>query len=191
MYWPDIGYVQGMSFIGGIVLMVTESVYYGFILFHNIITKSCLYNFYSFDENYMKTWQVIFKQIFGHNSKDLLFHLEEEKVNPSLYLIEWFMSLFARALNMDITCWVWDLILLDGQHILYKTATAIMMTLEEDLMNASDIEDIMHILQTAQDRITDEEEFVRCIFRVNIPDWIDKELERLENDYVLKNLKLS
>jgi hypothetical protein len=46
---------------------------------------------------------------------------------------------------------VWDLIFLDGQHILYKTATAIMMTLEEDLMNALDFEEIMIVLKSSQD----------------------------------------
>lgn len=62
------------------------------------------------------------------------------------------------------------------------------MTLEDELMNALDLEEIMMILKNTQDRITDEEEFVRCIFRVNIPEWIDKELERLENDKILENL---
>lgn len=65
------------------------------------------------------------------------------------------------------------------------------MTLEEDLMNAADLEEIMMILKSTQDRITNEEEFVRCIYRVEIPDWIDLELERLENDKILDNLKLT
>ena len=121
-------------------------MYSGFILFHNIISKSALFSFYEFDESYMKKWIIIFKQILGFNLQELCFHFEDEGIQPNLYLYEWFMSLFSKTLNVDITCRVWDLILLEGIHILYKTAIAIFKTLQDDLLNA-DFDEIMVILK--------------------------------------------
>ena len=67
MYRPDIGYVQSMSYIGGIVLMLTSNDFGAFVLFHNIITKSALYPFYKFDDTYTKQRIIIYKQILGLN----------------------------------------------------------------------------------------------------------------------------
>ena len=118
VYRPDIGYVQGMSYICGIVCLLTNTDYAAFVLFHNIVTKSNLFPFYRFDETYMKQRIVLFKQVFGYNLQELWFHFEDNGIQPNLYLYEWFMSLFAKALNMDIVCRVWDLILLDGVQII-------------------------------------------------------------------------
>jgi hypothetical protein len=181
VYRPDIGYVQGMSYICGIICLLTKTDYACFILFHNIITKSNLFPFYSFDDTYMKQRIVIFKQIFGYNLQDLCFHFEDEGIQPNLYLYEWFMSLFAKALNMDIVCRVWDLILLDGIPILYKTAIVILSSLEEELLN-SDFDDIMRILRNTSNSIKNEDEFIDQIMKITLPRWIDLELPILEQD---------
>ncbi len=151
------------------------------MLFHNIITKSALYPFYKFDDTYMKQRIIIYKQIFGYNMQELCFHFEDEGVHPNLYLYEWFMSIFSKALNVDITCWVWDLILLDGLHILYKTAIAILKTMEDILLESDFDEIMMHLRKTSQ-YIIEEEEFVKRISEAAIPEWIEIELPRLEND---------
>lgn len=92
------------------------------------------------------------------------------------------MSLFAKALNMDIVCRVWDLILLDGVQIIYKTAIAILSTLEEELLE-SDFEGIMRILRDTSNLITDEDDFIlNGVLKITLPQWIDLELPLLEKD---------
>jgi TBC1 domain family member 14 len=161
--------------------LLTKTDYAAFILFHNIVTKSNLFPFYRFDDTYMKQRIVIFKQIFGYNLQDLCFHFEDEGIQPNLYLYEWFMSLFAKALNIDIVCRVWDLILLDGISILYKTAIVILSTLEEELLE-SDFDDIMKLLRNTSNSITNEDEFIEAILKINLPQWIDLELPILEKN---------
>lgn len=131
----------------------------------------------------MKQRIIIYKQILGYNLQDLCFHFEDEGVQPNLYLYEWFMSLFSKALNVDIACRVWDLIFLDGLHILYKTAIAILAMLQPALLE-SEFDEIMQILKSTHERITDEEEFIAQIKEVSIPEWIESELPWLEGDKV-------
>ena len=171
MHRPDIGYVQGMSYICGIVCLLTSSDYEAFLLFHNIITKSSLLPFYSFDDTFMKQKTVIFKQIFGYNLQDLCFHFEDEGIQPNLYLYQWFMSLFAKALNMNIVCRIWDLLLLDGSVILYKTSIAILSTLQEQLIE-SEFSEIMQVLRNTSNLIIDEDEFIDTVLNTSIPHWI-------------------
>jgi len=135
----------------------------------------------------MKQRIVIFKQIFGYNLQDLCFHFEDEGILPNLYLYEWFMSLFAKALNMDIVCRVWDLILLDGIQIMYKTAIVILSTLEEQLLE-SDFDQIMQVLKNTSKLITEEDEFIHAILHTSLPEWIDLELPLLEKDQLPSEL---
>ena len=49
VFRPDVGYVQGMSYIAGSLLMHTGDELHGFQLFANMMNRYLLYNFYSFD----------------------------------------------------------------------------------------------------------------------------------------------
>ena len=64
---------------------------------------------------------------------------------------------------------------MDGLHILYKTAIAILAMLQPALLE-SEFDEIMQILKSTHERITDEEEFIAQIKEVSIPEWIESEL---------------
>ena len=49
VFRPDVGYVQGMSYIAGSLLMHAGDEYMGFKLFANMMNKYIMFNFYSFD----------------------------------------------------------------------------------------------------------------------------------------------
>lgn len=146
-----------------------------------MITRSNLYNFFGFNDVYMKQRVVIFKQILGHNLQDLCFHFEDEGIQPNLYLYEWFMSIFSKSLNLNLILRVWDMIIFEGIHTLYKTAIAILQLLEEELLE-SDFDEIMQILRNTQKSITDEDQFVELITQAKIPEWLAEEILILEKD---------
>jgi hypothetical protein len=76
------------------------------------------------------------------------------------------MTLFTRALNIDLVSRVWDFYFLDGIFILYQTAIgiflslilflAILRILEKHLLE-EDFEGIMRIMKNIPEQITDEE----------------------------------
>ena len=43
---PDVGYVQGMSYIAGILLVYSEE-YSAFVLFHRMVTSATLLPFFT------------------------------------------------------------------------------------------------------------------------------------------------
>ena len=49
VYRPDLGYVQGMSYVAGSLLMHTGDEYQGFQCFANMMNHYLIYNFYSFE----------------------------------------------------------------------------------------------------------------------------------------------
>ena len=65
----------------------------------------------------------LFRQVFQHNLPALCEHFEYENILPKSYIFDWFMTLYTRALNIDLVSHVWDLYLLDGVYIIYQTAS--------------------------------------------------------------------
>lgn len=65
IYRPDLGYIQGMSFVAGAMLLNTNSEYDTFCLFANLMTNSnLLYNFYTFNMDFVNlTFHLFMNQL--------------------------------------------------------------------------------------------------------------------------------
>jgi hypothetical protein len=61
---------------------------------------------------------------------DLCEYFEEEKIDPRNYIYEWVMTMFTRALPLDIAKRVWDLYYLDGFQVLFTASLAILRILK-------------------------------------------------------------
>ena len=60
---PDVGYVQGMSYLAGFLLL-ENSEYQTFILFHNLLIKSQILSFYKFKADEIIQRLKFFRQAF-------------------------------------------------------------------------------------------------------------------------------
>ena len=145
MYRPDIGYVQGMSYIVGIVLLYIQDEYKSFMNFSNLMLKYPIMPFYTFNEEFVTKVLQLFKQLFQINLPDLCDHFEMEEIKPRQYVYKWVMTLFSTTLPLRVVSHVWDLYFLDGIFILYQTSIAILRLLRPKLLQ-EDMEGIMQIL---------------------------------------------
>jgi hypothetical protein len=95
------------------------------------------------------------------------------------------MTMFSRALNINLVSRVWDFYFLDGIFVLFQTAIgknhffslfkAILRTLQTDLLS-EDFEGILRILKSVPDLVTNEEQFVTFIYDVSFPKWLYEEI---------------
>lgn len=146
MFRPDIGYVQGMSYLAGIVLLYVRDEYKSFMNFSNLMLKYPIMPFYTFNEEFVTKVLQLYKQLFQINLPDLCDHFEMEEIKPRQYVYKWVMTLFSTSLPLKIVSRVWDLYFLDGIFILYQTTIAILRLLRPKLLQ-EDMEGILHILQ--------------------------------------------
>ena len=113
-----------MSYVAAVLLMYMDEQQ-AFSSFCNIVTKFPIMPFYSFNDGQVKKVMQLFKQVLQHNLPDLCEHLETENIQPKQYVYEWLMTLFTRALPLNIVSRVWDFYFLDGIFILYQTSIGI------------------------------------------------------------------
>ena len=64
MYRPDIGYVQGMSYLAAVVLIHIEDEQRSFQTFANLMLKTPMMPFYTFNEEFVTKALQLFKQVF-------------------------------------------------------------------------------------------------------------------------------
>ena len=80
MYRPDIGYVQGMSYVAATFLLFMDNEYQSFVTFCNLMTKYPIMPFYSFNDVLVRKIMQLYKQVFAYNLPELCEHFELENI---------------------------------------------------------------------------------------------------------------
>ena len=83
-------------------------------------------------------------------------HFTRLALRPDLYLLDWLMTLYSRALPLDVTCRIWDLIARDGETFLIKAALGILALYEERLLAETDFVLIAQFLSRLPDDINSD-----------------------------------
>ncbi|XP_074531611.1 TBC1 domain family member 12 [Halichoeres trimaculatus] len=141
-YRPDIGYVQGMSFIAAVLILNLEEAE-AFITFANLLNKPCQMAFFRVDHELMLKYFAAFEVFFEENLPRLFYHFQTNNLTPDLYLIDWIFTLYSKSLPLDVACRVWDVFCRDGEESLFRTGLGILRLFEEVLLQM----DFIHIAQ--------------------------------------------
>ncbi|CAL8093264.1 unnamed protein product [Calicophoron daubneyi] len=136
VYQPQIGYVQGMSFIAAILLLVMNDTFDAFVLFAHILDMPCHRAFYSLEENEFIVYFRTFDRILAECLPQLYAHFKCVGMESNMYLFDWLFTIFSRSLNLDAGIRIWDLFFLEGELALLKAALAILRLYESQLLES-------------------------------------------------------
>ncbi|XP_056152952.1 TBC1 domain family member 12 [Lampris incognitus] len=150
-YRPDVGYVQGMSFIAAVLILNMEEAD-AFISFANLLNKPCQMAFFRVDHELMLKYFGAFEVFFEENLPRLYGHFQSSNLTPDLYLIDWIFSLYTKPLPLDVACRVWDVFCRDGEEFLFRAGLGILRLYQDVLLQM----DFIHIAQFLA-RLPDEE----------------------------------
>ncbi|KAM8924151.1 TBC1 domain family member 12-like [Pelodytes ibericus] len=164
-YRPDVGYVQGMSFIAAVLILNLEEAD-AFIAFANLLNKPCQLAFFRVDHSMMLKYFAAFEVFFEENLPKLFLHFNAYGLTPDLYLIDWIFTLYSKSLPLDLACRVWDVFCRDGEEFLFRTALGI-LRLYEDILLQMDFIHIAQFLTKLPEDIISEKLFT-CIAAVQM-----------------------
>ena len=180
---PDIGYVQGLSYIAGTLLLQMDK-FTSFVCFMNIILSPNILPFYRLDEDSIKKRLELFNELLKLNLPKLYKHFEENEVLSEHYLIEWFMTLFTRNLHIDLALRIWDIYMIEGIMAVYKSAIVIFKLNEKILLNM-DFSEIMNMLKNLDKNNINEDKFVEELNNVKFNDKILNKIHQLNDEYLI------
>uniref|UniRef100_A0A667XRA6 TBC1 domain family member 14 n=1 Tax=Myripristis murdjan TaxID=586833 RepID=A0A667XRA6_9TELE len=141
-YRPDVGYVQGMSFIAAVLILNLDTAD-AFIAFANLLNKPCQMAFFRVDHSLMLTYFAAFEVFFEENLPKLFAHFKKNNLTPDIYLIDWIFTLYSKSLPLDLACRVWDVFCRDGEEFLFRTALGLLRLYQEVLTRM----DFIHMAQ--------------------------------------------
>ncbi|XP_044268915.1 TBC1 domain family member 12-like isoform X2 [Tribolium madens] len=135
-YRPDVGYVQGMSYIAAILILNMDP-FDAFICFANLLNQPLHLSAFTLNQEQMEAYYSAYNEVFSYNLPKLYAHFEEAKLTPDLYLLDWIYTIFAKAMPLDVACRVWDIFLRDGFEFIFRTALGI-LHLNQDILITMD-----------------------------------------------------
>ncbi|BHF66093.1 hypothetical protein SprV_0200910700 [Sparganum proliferum] len=161
-FQPSVGYLQGMSFIAAILLLVMGDILAAFIAFASILNRDSFHAFYSLDECEFTAYFSAFDRLLETYLPRLHAHLLACRLDSRLYLFDWLFTLFSRSLPLEANLRVWDLFFRDGESALILAALGIMRMYEEKLL-ASDFDQLASFLTGPMPADMCPEELASCM----------------------------
>ncbi|XP_054279659.1 TBC1 domain family member 14-like [Macrosteles quadrilineatus] len=132
-YRPDVGYVQGMSFIAAVLILNMEAAD-AFVCFANLLDQPCHRAFFHLSQPHMQAYYSTYDHLFRENLPELYSHFTNTTLTPDLYLLDWIYTVFTKTMNLDLACRVWDVFLRDGDEFLFRTALGVLHLCQDILL---------------------------------------------------------
>ena len=133
VYRPDVGYVQGMSFVGAVLSLNMEPPD-AFTCFANLLNHPCHRAAFTLDQKQMDIYYKVYSSALAHKLPKVFSHFTVAGLSPDLYLLDWLYTIYAKAMPLDVACRVWDVFLRDGDEFLFRTALGVLHLYQEELL---------------------------------------------------------
>lgn len=156
-YRPDVGYVQGMSYIAAVLLLNLDE-YHAFMCFANLLNNPCYIAFYSMNMEEMRKYLDALEHAMSQYIPKVSKHLKELGINPEIYLMDWVLTMFSKALPLDIAVHIWDVIFEEGVQFVFHSALGVLKLFSEQLESQS-FDEIMSLLTHLPPNIDEDELF--------------------------------
>ena len=187
MHRPDLGYVQGMSYMAAMLLLNISDQYLTFQCLVNLMVKDHLFVFYLLDSSLIHQYLSLFDSALESSLNNVYVHFQNLNVNSDMYLFPWIQTVFLKYLPLKIASRVWDNFLLDGVTYLFRTAIAILSLLAPALVD-SEMDVVMPLLQKHHKvekfwrTLVTEERLFKAIERIFLSTALKKRLDQLNTD---------
>jgi TBC1 domain family member 14 len=99
-----------MSFLGAMLLLTTDAPT-AFQLLANLLASNIYFDFYRMDMGQMRKHLGAYEELFEANLPQLWAHFRAEGIEAEMYTLDWLLTLFSRALPLDVASRVWDIYL--------------------------------------------------------------------------------
>uniref|UniRef100_A0A0K2TK87 TBC1 domain family member 30 n=1 Tax=Lepeophtheirus salmonis TaxID=72036 RepID=A0A0K2TK87_LEPSM len=153
-----IGYCQGFNMLGAIILEVMDKSESDALKVMIYMIEGVLPEFY-FTNNLrgLSVDMAVFRDLLKLRLPRLSKHLDDLQLQAregtsyeppltNVFTMQWFLTLFSTCLPRYTVLRVWDLILLEGNEVLLRTALAIWQDLEEQILPVTSADEFYSVM---------------------------------------------
>ncbi|KAJ7994129.1 hypothetical protein DPEC_G00262710 [Dallia pectoralis] len=169
LYRPEEGYCQAQAPIAAVLLMHMPAEEAFWVLVQ--ICEKYLPGYYSAGLEAIQLDGEVLNALMRRVSPPAYRHLEKHKIEPILYMTEWFMCAFSRTLPWASVLRVWDMFLCDGVKIIFRVGMVLlkcMLGTREKLKACQGQYETMELLKAIEPRYMQEGFLVREVLEVPV-----------------------
>ncbi|XP_065103486.1 uncharacterized protein tbc1d10aa isoform X2 [Paramisgurnus dabryanus] len=169
LYRPEEGYCQAQAPIAAVLLMhmPAEDAFWGLVQ----ICEKYLPGYYSTGLEAIQLDGEILNALLKRVSPVAYRHLDKHKIEPILYMTEWFMCAFSRTLPWASVLRVWDMFLCDGVKIIFRVGLVLlkcMVGTRDKLKACAGQYETMELLRALEPRYLQEGFLVQQVLELPI-----------------------
>lgn len=188
LYFPSVGYTQGINFIVGylLVLQFSEEETFWMVVHMAMSPRFLLLGFFEggFPMSYL--YCNLLNYVFRENMPELHGHFERLGVAGEAWMFKWFMTYYLYSFPLEIAKEVWTLIMLKGGVGMVYFGFAVLKELEKDLLQFDEPTDIIGFLQNLRDigtfnSVIDTKSLVQRAYSIALS---QKEIEKVTREYM-------
>jgi len=165
LYRPEVGYVQGMSYLAAVLVLHMDAVT-AFVCFANLLHTRHFPYFYSMDQFAISKYFSIFDEMFERNQPQLHGAVKAVNAPSQMYLQNWYMTNYAMVLPLGILPAVWDLLFLSDVYF-YRVGISIFRYFSHTILQSTS-DGIMHFLTHIPKDSIDERAFLDIVHNTEV-----------------------
>lgn len=155
-----------MSYIAALLLLYMDE-YDTFVCFSNLLAIRTNRDFYLLEHSaiagYVKTFNRFFKQYLPL----LCDHFEDEGITNTIFLLDWHLTLFTKALPLEIAARIWDCYLHSGEVYILRASLGLLRLFARRLSSLS-MEKILPFLAHVPEDELSASELIHSIEQIRI-----------------------
>ena len=138
IYFPNVGYCQGMNFIVAFLLMVNGGNEHEAFWFFVGLARSHDYLLMGFFERnfpLLNLYHHVFYEVFKRDLPNLHEYLLNQQIPDQLWITKWLLTMFLYSLPQCVVVRIWDYLFSENLFALIKISIGLLKIIEKDLMN--------------------------------------------------------
>ncbi|XP_056106950.1 TBC1 domain family member 10B [Rhinichthys klamathensis goyatoka] len=170
-YNPQIGYVQGMSYIAAVLLMILSEEEAFWALVALLEKPKYLSELFDSSMKKIQLQALVFHQLLKHRKPLLFQHLETLGVSSLHFIMQWFLTLFTSLPCWDSVLAIWDLIMLHGLQAVFRTGLTIILLLESRIMNMTEEAAVLPVLLRVPMDVSQHRVLIPALWNTDVQEW--------------------
>jgi hypothetical protein len=151
-----------------------------FQMFANLILANKFFKkMYLFEPQFIQAIGKAFLVLLHDYNSEVAEKLARFKIDPQLFLVEWFYTIFSRSLSFEGTLKFWDQLLYHGEVVMFRMALAIFELVKPHILEAS-YEDTVGLTQGFAGYVREEKLFEIALNHKLTDERLQKHLEKAE-----------
>lgn len=137
-YNPDVGYCQGMNYVAGLLLIVSDMrEEESFAMLARLMDDQNfgLSGLYQERLPLLRRYLRACDRLVAETVPELRDHFIKEQVQPAVYLHQWFLTLFINCFPLSMVMILWDVIVCEGLPVILRIAVSILQVLKDSLLS--------------------------------------------------------